>query len=113
MKDVLVSVLAGVFLMASFAGVKGAQGSEYDRGKKLYSEKCHICHGINGKGDGPASVAFDPRPVNFTDPEFWKNFSDAMIADTVRKGHAPMPAFDLTSDQIKAIIDYLKHAFKK
>lgn len=113
MKKMVVYALAGMFLGATIFGVKSAQGSEYRQGKKLYNDKCHICHGKSGDGNGPGAVAFSPRPANFTDPKFWQNFNDAMIADTIRNGHGLMPAFDLTPDQIKAIIDYMEHTFKK
>ncbi len=35
------------------------------------------------------------------------------IAETIRKGHGPMPAFVLKPDEIKAIVDYMSHAFGK
>ncbi len=113
MKKILIFVLTCTFLMGVFAAGQGARGSEYDQGKKLYSEKCYLCHGHKGDGNGPGAVAFSPRPANFTDPKFWQKFNDEMISETVRKGHGMMPAFDLSADQIKAIIDYLKAAFKK
>ena len=31
-------------------------------GGELYSNICAVCHGLNGKGDGPAAPAFD-KPV--------------------------------------------------
>jgi DMSO reductase family type II enzyme heme b subunit len=35
-------------------------------GKELYAEKCALCHGDSGKGDGPAAELLDPRPRDFT-----------------------------------------------
>ncbi len=34
------------------------------RGKASYQVHCSICHGPEGKGDGPAAFTLVPRPVN-------------------------------------------------
>lgn len=35
-------------------------------GKRLYDERCAQCHGVQGKGDGPAADFVYPRPRDFT-----------------------------------------------
>ncbi len=90
-----------------------AHGKNYDKGKDLYEKKCVICHGVDGKGDGPAAAALSKAPANFNKPEFWQGDFAKKITDTVRKGHPPMPAFELSPDEIKSIIGYMEHAFKK
>jgi mono/diheme cytochrome c family protein len=90
-----------------------AAADQFDEGKNLYGEKCVICHGLSGNGEGPASAAFSPPPADFTNPKFWqKQDVDQFIANTVKNGHPPMPAFNLPPEEIKAIIDYISHAFK-
>jgi mono/diheme cytochrome c family protein len=37
-----------------------------ERGKALFSEYCASCHGISGKGDGPAAPALKIPPANLT-----------------------------------------------
>jgi DMSO reductase family type II enzyme heme b subunit len=37
------------------------------RGKYIYSYRCMPCHGISGRGDGPAANTMWPRPRDFTD----------------------------------------------
>ena len=113
MKMALVFVFLGVLLATVLSWGGSVKGSEYDTGKNLFEEKCQICHGANGKGDGPAAPALNPSPKDFTKPKFWQDETDKKITDTVRKGHPPMPAFDLKDDEIRAIIDYMRHAFKK
>ncbi len=35
-------------------------------GKDVYREYCAVCHGIAGKGDGPAAGAFKVQPADLT-----------------------------------------------
>ena len=85
----------------------------FEVGDRLYKQKCVICHGLKGDGEGPAGAAFSPHPTDFTKPQFWqKKEIDQFIANTVKQGHPPMPAFDLAPEEIQAIIDYMSHAFK-
>lgn len=39
-------------------------------GKKVYEKRCWYCHGIEGRGDGPASITMFPKPRNFTRNEY-------------------------------------------
>jgi mono/diheme cytochrome c family protein len=101
--------LAGVLL---FVAISSAAG-EVDRGKTIYENKCQMCHGANGKGDGPAAAAFNPKPQNFTDPKFWeKKDVDNLITNTIEQGHGLMPAVTLQPGEIKDVIDYISHTFK-
>ena len=72
-----------------------------------------MCHGQDGKGNGPAGSAFSPPPANFTSSSFWQGNVKEKITDTIENGHGPMPAFsELSPSQIKAIINYMEQAFK-
>ena len=37
------------------------------RGAALFGEKCASCHGVLGRGDGPAAANLNPRPIAFSD----------------------------------------------
>ncbi|MDE1890379.1 MAG: c-type cytochrome [Planctomycetota bacterium] len=39
-------------------------------GKKVFEKRCWYCHGIEGKGDGPAAKTMFPKPRNFTRNEY-------------------------------------------
>ena len=45
-----------------------------------------MCHGESGKGDGPASVALNPKPRNYTDKEWQKTVTDEQIKEDDRGG---------------------------
>lgn len=105
-------IILAILSVTIFQMTTNAWAGEYDQGKSLYDSKCVICHGADGKGNGPAAAALNPSPKDFDRPQFWQGDVDQKITDTVRNGHSPMPAFDLSDGEIKAIIDYMKHAFK-
>jgi mono/diheme cytochrome c family protein len=100
-----------LLIMPGLAGM--AAGDDLATGESLYKAKCQICHGANGRGDGPAAAALNPKPANFTNPSFWQNNAGAKISRTVKNGKGIMPAFNLDDDEIKAITDYMAHTFKK
>jgi mono/diheme cytochrome c family protein len=82
------------------------------QGQDIYNDKCAICHGQGGTGNGPVGAVFSPSPTNFTNPGFWQGNVDQKIADAIENGHGPMPAFTLSSSQIRAVIAYMKQKFK-
>ena len=43
-----------------------AQGGDVALGKQVYETRCAGCHGVGGKGDGPAAELLVPRPRDFT-----------------------------------------------
>jgi len=81
-------------------------------GKALYDARCVMCHGLAGKGDGAAAVAFTPRPRDFTKPQGWTvGFTIADIYTTLSDGikGTAMPAFDaLTPEERFAVVHYVQ-----
>ncbi|HEX4202355.1 MAG TPA: c-type cytochrome, partial [Chthoniobacterales bacterium] len=45
------------------------QGDQPD-GQKLFQTRCFVCHGRNGKGDGPSSSGLAEKPQDLTDPNW-------------------------------------------
>jgi len=92
--------------------VNNADQATLDKGKQLYSTICASCHGNDGKGDGPAGAALNPKPRNFHEAEGWKNgrkFTE--LYNTLQKGilTSGMPAYDYmpAMDRV-AIISYVQ-----
>jgi len=84
---------------------------DLSHGEKLYQTNCVACHGMRGQGDGPAGVALDPKPANFTDPETMKISSPFQYFTTVRLGvpGTGMAAFStLTDEDVWALAFYIK-----
>ena len=48
------------------AGGCGWTGQPPRHGRDLYEAYCASCHGVSGRGDGPAAEALVPRPTDLT-----------------------------------------------
>ncbi len=58
------------------------------KGKAIFEGKgtCFTCHGMEGKGDGPAAVGLDPSPRNFTNAAFHAVRSDGELMYILKNG---------------------------
>jgi mono/diheme cytochrome c family protein len=54
----------------------------------VFSTRCATCHGQDGKGTGPAAVALNPKPRDYSDPEWQKSVTDEQIKKTIVEGGA-------------------------
>lgn len=101
------SALFVVALLA--ADVASAQ----DAGKAAYAAKCSACHGVDGKGDGPAALALPKPPANMQSAEFWKTMTDERLKSILTNGNpgGTMRAFPMPPEQLDALIAYL-HTFE-
>jgi len=113
MKRILGGAVVLLFLGAVPLLAKSFEGNEYGKGKTLYEDKCDFCHGIRGDGKGPAAEPLLGHPVDLTGSGFWKESGESVIEDTIKNGKEMMPAFNLEPNQIKDIIQYMSHTFKK
>jgi mono/diheme cytochrome c family protein len=85
-------------------------------GRALYQQYCSTCHGAQGKGDGPAASALNPKPRDHTDGRYMNALSDAHLQQVISAGGAAvqrsplMPAWQgiLTPQQIDDVIAYLR-----
>lgn len=65
-----------------------AQPASASEGAATFQTLCSSCHGPNGDGQGPVAVALNPKPANFTAPEFWATRDRAHIEKVIREGGA-------------------------
>lgn len=88
-------------------------------GWRIYARRCAVCHGPDGRGNGPAAPSLIPRPVDFvrgqykykstagdqppTDDDLVRVVSDGLQASA-------MPYFGdlLTPVEIRAVVAYVK-----
>ena len=91
------------------AALSSACTSDEARGRELYEQHgCAVCHGVEGRGDGPSAKRLAVPPRDLTDMRFYREgaSSDA-IAKSIRAGagrNNAMPAFaDITPEEARQI----------
>src|SRR5207237_2248053 len=88
-------------------------------GARVFARRCALCHGTEGRGNGPAAPSLSPRPRDFTLGEFhYKSTAagepatDEDLLRTVRDGlrASAMPYFrDLLSDpELRAVTAHVR-----
>jgi mono/diheme cytochrome c family protein len=85
-------------------------------GRALYQQYCSMCHGPQGKGNGPAATAMNPKPRDHTDGRYMNVLSDAHLTTVISEGGAAvqrsplMPSWKgtLSPQQIVDVIAYLR-----
>ncbi len=86
-----------------------------NKGEKLFNTVCVSCHGADGKGDGTAGAALNPKPRNFTSKEGWVNGPKlSQIFTTLSEGisGSGMAAFDyLTPEERVSLAHYIRSTF--
>jgi mono/diheme cytochrome c family protein len=100
-----------------FAGEKTVSASTLNLGKTTYQEYCIQCHGVEGRGDGPAAKGMYPPPRNLTlgiykfgnvpsgellhDEDFYRIIKHGL------KGSAMLP-WDISDERLDAVVQYIK-----
>jgi cytochrome c oxidase cbb3-type subunit I/II len=94
-------------------GISGTQ-QDFEEGKAIFNLYCAQCHGTNGLGDGPASIAtnggyIDPEPANFE--ESGSDFTNYgrwvwKVREGVETTNMPPWKFALSDDEIFKVIFY-------
>jgi mono/diheme cytochrome c family protein len=81
------------------------------RGKAVYERHCQGCHGLSGRGDGPAASSLKVPPANF---QRFQSFlkSDEELLRTVEHGvvFSPMHSWrgQLTDGEMQDVVAYIR-----
>jgi len=79
-------------------------------GKEKYEIYCGVCHGNQGKGDGPISAKMLKTPPNLT-TDVYKGYSEGRIYNVVTNGWGLMGGYgtQVPNDNERwAIVDYVR-----
>lgn len=81
-----------------------------------YSSLCSSCHGVDGKADGAAAAAMNPKPRNFHDKNWQAKVDDNHIAKAIKEGgtavglSGTMPPWGavLSEDEVKGLVAMIR-----
>ncbi len=82
----------------------------------IYVELCVKCHGLSGKGDGPASPVLQITPGDLTDCRRMSQFSDDALFKVIKYGGRAaglsdaMPRFEegLQDEEINGLVRHIR-----
>ncbi len=112
MKRMLIPSSLVIFLAMVLVATWGSGAARAASGQSVYANKCQICHGPTGQGDGPGAALVKTKPQKFTDPAFWQGNVDQKISNAVTSGKGEMKPVDIGPDDIKAVTAYIKQTFR-
>lgn len=83
------------------------------RGKYFYEINCLVCHGSEGRGDGPVGLKFvEKAPVDLND-DYTQDQAVGQLFFTVTRGRAKMPFYRdaLSPSERWDVVNYVKSEF--
>lgn len=119
------------FLIFSFAAIFGMPSisiADSNNGKKIYSERCIMCHGIDVKGTGALAHKSDPPTPDLTTSIFKKRLFDYpgvivssiilrpngdLIPKTLRENGVALPPRAWTVKDFRDLNEYLSGVISK
>ena len=79
-----------------------------EQGRQLFKQNCIVCHGAEGRGDGPAAASLKPQPADLA--IMAGHHPEGDLAWKIANGRGAMPAWNktLSEDQIWMLVNYVK-----
>ena len=83
------------------------------RGKTFYEVNCLVCHGAEGRGDGPVGLKFlEKAPVDLNDA-YTQDQADGQLFFTLTRGRVKMPFYRdaLSPSERWDVVNFVKNEF--
>ncbi len=98
-----------------------ASSSGDEKAQALFGSICATCHGVDGRGDGPAAASLNPKPRDYTNAQWQASVTDDDLRRTIllggqKTGKSPlMPGNPQLKDQPEVLDGLVKiiRSFKR
>jgi mono/diheme cytochrome c family protein len=70
------------------SGPTSKQPAANEAVKNFFVQTCSLCHGTDGSGTGPMAAQLNPKPRNYTDPDWQASVTDDDIKQIIVLGGA-------------------------
>jgi mono/diheme cytochrome c family protein len=85
-------------------------------GQAIFETSCAVCHGPQGKGDGPGSAELNPKPADLSDSQMMSDLTDGYLFWRVSEGgqmepfNSAMPPWKaaLSEEQRWQVISFIR-----
>ncbi len=79
------------------------------RGGKVFTSLCWVCHGMEGRGDGPTAASLQVRPADLVASTVQQQSNGALYWK-IGHGRGEMPAYEemLSREDRWAVVHYLR-----
>jgi mono/diheme cytochrome c family protein len=110
---VIRSIMYGIALTLSVAGVTAAPDTK-DKAEKIYADqKCALCHAIAGKGNAKGALDDVGSKLSAAEIREWITDAKGMTEKTKADRKPVMKAYTLPKDDVDALVAYLVTLKKK
>ena len=81
-------------------------------GQYLFELNCLVCHGVEGRGDGPVGLQLETSPVDMHEP-YTQDQADGQLFFTITRGRVTMPFYRdaLSQEERWHVINYIRAEF--
>ncbi len=81
-------------------------------GQYLFELNCLVCHGVEGRGDGPVGLQLETAPVDMHEP-YTQDQADGQLFFTITRGRVTMPYYRdaLSQEERWHVINYIRAEF--
>jgi mono/diheme cytochrome c family protein len=85
---------------------------------EIFENRCAACHGMEGRGDGPAAANLKPKPADFHSPKWQKSITNDRIARAIVHGGgsvgvsnqmAPNPDLENQPAAVAALVERIRN----
>ena len=96
-----------VALLGAFVLASTAMAADAELGKKVWAQKCAMCHGTDGKGNATMAEKLKAKIPSLGDSAAKL---DSELLKAISDGKRPMPAFgkSLKPEELEAVMNHAK-----